>query len=299
MTKNVVLKKAKKLRVIGSSTIDLIFAIVLTVLIAIVVSGIFGRTEKYNNYRQRHTEILVNSHLYEESNGTATLVTNDIDTAITAFLTEYSEDGMSEYKQTKLNSGYFTEDGDNIVVKNDVAPETITKFYKQVLVELTSSNYTSYKFFDAYLGQIEDAREVYNYLKAIVVIELIISFLVAVLIYYVILPMTRKDNKTFGKMFFHLAIYSKKGNLKPSKIQILFRELSYIFFELLLSLYTTVTFYVPVALIFSLLMMLFTKYGQTFHDFVCQTIVVDEEPVAFNTRESDKIYLTVVEDDNG
>ena len=95
-----------------------------------------------------------------------------------------------------------------------------------------------------------------------------------------------------------LRVYSKKGTLEPTKLQIAFRELVYIFFELVISFYTVTMFYgIPVTLLASLLMVFFTNHNQSFHDLCCSTIVVDEEPVQNNTRESDKIYLTIIEED--
>lgn len=300
-TKTIVFKKAKKLRRIGSAVIDLLFSLVLTLIIALFVSAIISRTSSYKNAYARYQEIMTDSYIYElNDNGQAVIINNDYDNKITLFFDNHTENGIDYYNNLKKESGLFDETSPGVyVIKEGTDEKSLTDFYQSILRKLTDSKQESYKYFNGYLTSVADAGDVYNRLYSFLIIEIMISFLLAFLIYYLAIPMIRKDNRTFGKMMFRLQIYSKKENLQPKKIQILFRELVFIFFELLISIYTVVTFFVPVTLLISLIMAMFTKYDQSFHDLVCQTFVVDDEMVNNQTRESDKIYISVVEDENG
>ena len=127
------------------------------------------------------------------------------------------------------------------------------------------------------------------------------SVLLALLIYYMIVPMIRKDGKTIGKIAFKIGIVSKiNANTTPTKLQLLFRQLVTVLFEFVLSIATIgfVGVPLPLTLLISMVMLMMSKYNQSFHDFCCSTFLVDEYPNDSPIKENDKyeiIYYNVKE----
>ena len=293
MERNIVFKRAKHLRRIGAAIIDLIVVFVLFVVFFLIVDEIFISSKQYKENLARHSEILVESGLYEMKNDNVIYVENDKETKIITFLNTYTDQNESYLTELKSKSELFTCENNVCSIKVDAKQEEITKFYNNVIDKISKSD-----LFNQYLKKFEDAEQLLNYFQAQNTFKLMTSVLLALLIYYMIVPMIRKDHNTFGRLMFKLRVYSKKGGLEPTKLQIAFRELVYIFFEMILSFYTITMFYgIPITLVISLCMVFFTKYNQSFHDLCCSTIVVDDEVVQNNTRESEKIYLTIIEDD--
>ena len=293
MERHVVFKKAKGLRRIGAAIIDLIVVFVLFVLLFLVVDEIFTSSKQYKENLARHSEILVESGLYDMKDGNIIYIENDKEIKIIDFLIKYTDKNESYLNDLKSKSELFTCENNACSIVSDTKKEDLDKFYNSVIDGISKG-----ELFEQYLSNYEDAQELTNYFQAQNTFKLMISVVLGMLIYYMVIPMVRKDHNTFGRLMFKLRVYSKKGTLEPTKLQIAFRELVYIFFELVISFYTVTMFYgIPVTLLASLLMVFFTNHNQSFHDLCCSTIVVDEEPVQNNTRESDKIYLTIIEED--
>lgn len=293
MERNIVFKRAKHLRRIGAAIIDLIVVFVLFVIFFLIVDEIFISSKQYKENLARHSEILVESGLYEMKNDTVIYVENDKEAKIITFLNTFTDKDESYLTALKDKSELFTCENNACSIVQGSKEEDITRFYNGVIDTIAKS-----ELFEQFLDNYEDSERLLRYFQAQNTFKLMTSFFIAFLIYYMVVPMIRKDHNTFGRLMFKLRVYSKKGVLEPTKLQIAFRELVYIFFELILSLYTVTMFYgIPVTLVISLMMVFFTKHNQSFHDLCCSTIVVDDEVIQNNTRESEKIYLTVIEED--
>ena len=66
----------------------------------------------------------------------------------------------------------------------------------------------------------------------------------------------------------------------------------------MISIYTMFMFMgIPIPLVVSLCLVIFSPYSITFHDLCCSTFVVDDEVIANNTPESEKLYITILEED--
>ena len=295
MKRTVVFKKARKLRRIGAALIDLMVVLVLFIVLFLIVDPIISSSSKYKENLKQHSEILVSSGLFEfnEDGISSDYITKDVDVKITSFLTQYTTDGIQYYNSLKEKSELFDIVNGEYVFKSTVTDSTKNEFYSLALEDITSSSY-----FNDYLSTYKDAIEIGTYLQAISVVKVMIPLILAMLGYYLTMPLVRKDHNTFGKLMFKLRIYSKKGGLEPSKVQILIRQLMYVFFELMISIYTIFMFYgLPLPLVVSLCMVLFSPYCITFHDLCCSTFVVEDDVVANNTPESDKLYITILEED--
>ena len=293
MERHIVFKKAKNLRRIGSAIIDIIVVFVIFVIFFLITDEIFTSSKQYKENIARHSEILVESGLYEMKDEKVIYVLNDKEAKIITFLNTYADEKEQYLINLKNESKLFTCENNACSIVEGTKDEDLVYFYNGVIDKISSD-----KMFEKFLSNYEDSQELTNYFQAQNTFKLMLSALLAMLCYYMVVPMIRKDHNTFGRLMFKLRVYSKKGSLEPTKLQIAFRELIYIFFELILSFYTVTMFYgIPVTLVFSLILVIFTDHNQSFHDLCCSTIVVDDEVVANNTRESEKIYLTVIEED--
>ena len=295
MKRTIVLKKAKKLRRIGAALIDILVALVLFIVLFLIVDPIVTSNKRYQENLKLHSEILVSSGLFEYSEDgiSSGYIKKDIDSKITIFLNTHSDNGISYYNELKDKSKLFDVNNGVYTFKSTVSEQTQKEFYNLALEDITSSSY-----FNEYLETFDDAIRIGSYLQAISVIKIMIPLILALVGYYLAMPLIRKDHNTFGKIMFKLRIYSKKGSLEPSKIQIAMRQLIYVFFEMLISAYTVFMFFgIPLPLVVSLIMVLFSASSITFHDLCCSTFVVEDEVIANNTSESDKLYLTIIEDD--
>lgn len=295
MKRTIVLKKARNLRRIGAAIIDLLVVLVLFIVLFIIVDPIVTSNKKYQENLKQHSDILVSSGLFEygEDGISSEYIKEDIESKITIFLNENTDNGITYYNELKDKSELFDVNNGIYTFKSTVSESTQKEFYNLVLEDITSSSY-----FNDYLATFEDAIRIGSYLQAISVIKIMIPLFIAMLGYYLAMPLIRKDHNTFGKIMFKLKIYSKKGGLEPSTIQIVMRQLIYVFFEILISIYTMFMFYsIPLPLVVSLCMVIFTSTSITFHDLCCSTFVVEDEVVANNTSESDKLYLTILEED--
>ena len=295
MKRTIVLKKAKKLRRIGAAIIDLLVVLVLFIALFLIVDPIVTSSKKYQENLKQHSEILISSGLfqYAEDGISSEYIKEDIDKKITIFLTNNSDDGIKYYNELKDKSELFDVNNGVYTFKTIVTEQTQKEFYNLALEDITSSTY-----FNEYLETFKNVNEIGSYLQAISVIKIMIPLIIAMVGYYLAMPLIRKDHNTFGKIMFKLRIYSKKGSLEPSTIQIVMRQLIYVFFEILISIYTMFMFFsIPIPLVISLVMVLLTSTSITFHDLCCSTFVVEDEVVANNTSESEKLYLTIIEDD--
>lgn len=295
MKRTIVLKKAKKLRRIGAAIIDIMVVLVVFIAMYLIIDPIVTSGNKYQENLKRHSEILVSSGLFEYSvDGVSSVyISKDIDAKITLFLNEHTSDGISYYNELKDKSELFNVDNGVYTFKTDVSESVQNNFYELALTDISSSSY-----FNDYLLTFKDAKEVGAYLQSISVVKVMIPLILAMFAYYLAVPLIRKDHSTLGKIMFKLKIYSKKGDLVPSRLQILFRQLIYIFFEIMISIYTMFMFMgIPIPLVISLCLVLFSSYSITFHDLCCSTFVVDDEVIANNTPESEKLYITIIEDD--
>ena len=99
--------------------------------------------------------------------------------------------------------------------------------------------------------------------------ELVISTAVALLIFYLLIPMLFKDGKTLGKQVFGLALVNKLG-YKVSKLQIFVRFLAFAIIEVFGSVYTVMG-----TILISYTIMIFGKKNMSIHDYLASTRVID------------------------
>lgn len=204
----------------------------------------------------------------------------EYEAALTAFYssTEFFPDGegIAEYEALKIGPDALTYDNGGISVpyweyqvgesgEGSIVPscddETLNSFYVTAVDDCAIP--TIAKQSAAYI----DASRIVFASSAS---EIIISFLLGVLVFFFLVPLFfPRGYPTLGKKLFRLAILDASA-LSPSRKTYLFRSAVYFFLEFTLSLFS---FLIPLFVSFT--MFAVRKDGQSFHDYVAGTYVVD------------------------
>ena len=253
---------------------------------------IMNNVPYYKAANNRINEIQLSSHLYAQRDDGTTkllcdhLLVNDdsdyedinrqLDEALTAFYSDplYFEqsgdnNGMSIYNSYKIPTGqdssdlfiYQDETHTTIVKKAGVADKSIYDFY----VKTMSENAVKCVIDNPdYISASRTISLSYYFIILLVPISL------SVIIFELIIPLClHRGKKTLGKLVFKLAVLDVRG-LSCSWRRYILRFIFFFFAEFLLSV---VTFAIPLIVSFTLLV--FNKAGQSLHDYVINTYVVE------------------------
>lgn len=271
---------------------DLMCMVVLGLIGVFLTQTIMNNVSFYKKANQTINDIQLSSHLYyERDDGTTKLlcdylliktdndyesVNKQLDEALTEFYTDSKyfiqddpKSGLYLYNTLKIPEGetasslFIFEDDTHskIVERNDASKKDIYNFYVKVM----SENAVHYVIDNA------------NYISASRTISLTYYFIIlllpislSVIIFELIIPLClRRGKKTIGKLLFKIAVLDVQG-LSCSWKRYCLRFIFFFFIEFLLSI---VTFTIP--LIISFTMAVFTKTGQSLHDYVINTYVVE------------------------
>ncbi len=101
-----------------------------------------------------------------------------------------------------------------------------------------------------------------------------ISLIIAVTILYLVLPLILKNGQTLGKKMMGLKVVNKKDGSRVNFVTVIIRFFAFAVLEFFLSI-TLNIFYLPI--IISLVIMIVNKQGQSLHDLLARTVVVDIE----------------------
>jgi len=196
-------------------------------------------------------------------------------------------DNQEAYIERKKASGLFDYDETTkqFIKKSDVSDEQLYTFYTRM------QNIAINSYLSEYMNGFEEAKIASRKLAGYNLLELAITSFLGLLVVYLVIPLVSRNGISLGKLLFRLRIVSTKGNGQVKKVQLLFRGLVIILFEIIASIYTISMFYVPLFLVISLIIMFLNKKQLTFHDLVCSTMVVDNENRS-NVREAEKIIIT-------
>jgi uncharacterized RDD family membrane protein YckC len=197
------------------------------------------------------------------------------ETALTAFYqnpTFFSdaEAGSSLYRDQKVGQKaivdskgetyWLVNDAGNVVVKEGVSEESLNAFYVSALDDYAYS----------YLNNNSDYVNASRTLTWSGLLSIPIALNVTMLLVCLVVPLCfSRGKQTFGKAIFHLAVLNVHA-CSVSWPHYLARFLFLLLIEVDLSL---VSFGIPLIVSFS--MFAFSKSGQSLHDYVCNTYVVD------------------------
>lgn len=290
MEKKIELTKAKFSSRIFSFGADLVCMAVTSLLMVIGMQYLVSNSSGYREITNTLDTIQMQSHLYARDGGEVVIVTKaydapekeeeykELNAVFDQRLKEFYAD-PAFFDQTNPESGMHLYDIQRIP-EGQTHTDLFVKDEHGVVVEsLTASYKDLYKFYANAINQDAVAHLMKNdaYMNAnrsvtyiFVFIELLIPIAVAVLIFEFIIPAFDKHGKrTLGKRIFKLGVVDSRG-LSPKFGRFVCRFLLFAFAELALSV---VSFLIPIIISFS--MVAFGKGGQSFHDYVCATYVVD------------------------
>lgn len=122
-----------------------------------------------------------------------------------------------------------------------------------------------------------NAMELSSKVNTITTLGTSVELLLALLPNYLLFPLIFKNGQTLGKKLMKIAIVDKKG-CKISFLNLIMRNIVGLYlFDLLVSYFFMFIIDVPIIVVVSLIMALFTKGKRTIHDLIANTYVVDEE----------------------
>lgn len=211
-------------RRIAAAIVDTILLYAMFFVCSVLYSELYVKNDAvYQKNADRITEILLESHLYEEKNGSIEEIDDGFDESLTYFYQMYPyADGPDSYEDAKNRSGLFivSEDG-NYIEREDVEAERFRSFYEKEMEKAKTSLYN----FSEY-------RTLEKYNRKVIDVGAYLSLTVASLIVYLAMPFIMKRGRTVGKRIFRLEVISADGK-KASVPQILIRAWSAAFLILL------------------------------------------------------------------
>lgn len=265
---------------IGAFIID----ILCTLLIAInlnnyvmmsITSNILGTAKLQEQYKER----LVDSHLYiQKENGlcysidiindnnamNAEEYINYLDEKLTLFYTdedfEYSNiEYYNNLKKEATNIFVYNEETNKYEYLENVSINEKLSFYKNAVANTI----------DKVLYNDPQIIELTNSILKNNITSLIFSFIISMIIFFLVIPLISKNGSTIGKYMFKIGVIDLKTKQIAFKGQTSLRFII-ILLEVLLSLMSF-----GGVLLISFSFTIFTKNNSALHDLVCKTTLVD------------------------
>ena len=275
------LKPANKVQRIFAAFMDLMIAFLLaTILSSFIVNPLFVNSTSYQESYSVYENGLLSTQLYQkdENNGQKLTCVIDLlnqdgtvmfnvekiseyDEKLVSFYSNYSNEKVEEYQNTKETSNVYIKNASNeYVVIETVNVNDAYNFFATSYVNATKYFFT----------QNESVNEAYYVLSLTSTYATIIPTGISLLICYILMPLLFKDGQTIAKKLFSLKVVSLKEDKILTKKQIILRELFFVFVEIVLSYFT---YFIPI--IISILFVLMNKNHLSLHDYVGQTYVID------------------------
>ena len=265
-------------RRIGIAITDFfLFFFAFLILNSYIISPVFVNQTNYIQTVESYTKRMIDSHLYvNTSEGIVEVIdTYDktlderefykkIDQHLTNFYIDFANEGIdiSKYNESKGKSNYFDLIDNQYTIKSSVSNSELKTFFN---TEYDNALTLFNNYDDTYLDL---ARKITIYS----ICTILLSLTIAALILYLIIPLCMKNGETIGKKLFFVGLASAKDGFKVKKSQIIVRYLVFYFIELLASIIA-----IGLPLIVSFSMLVFGKNGNSLHDYLAATILVDRK----------------------
>lgn len=271
---------------------DLICMIVSTLLLMLLTMNIINNVPYYKNANENINNIQAASHLYvKRSDGSLQLmcdyyVINEekdyvkynkmFDDALTSFYTDptfFDQDdpksGLYLYNIQKIPEGqnysslflYSDETKTTIIENLEVAPSRFYDFY------CTAMSEDAVRFMVDNEIYYESSRTI---TLTFIFVILLVPIVLSTTIFELIIPLClSRGKKTLGKLVFKLSVVDVRG-LSCSYKRYIFRFLLLLVIEVVLSIPA-----ILIPIIVSFTMAVASKTGQSFHDYVTNTYVIE------------------------
>lgn len=289
-TENVEFRKAKYSSRMFAFATDLLVMTIVTLLLVICCQLIVVNTDAYKKIENTLDTIQLRSHLYEEDNGDLIILSSyygnpktedeyntyneKLNDALIAF---YSDSFFFDQNDSK--SGLYLYNTQRIPEGETHTDLFVYDEHMQVIPSLTADPKDLHTFYcraisrDAvtYLMANDDYMNASRSVTLIFVfVELLIPMFIAALIFELLIPLLDcHGRRTLGKRIFKIGVVDSRG-LSPTYKRLIGRFTLFFFLEVILSV---ITLFIPIIISFS--MTAYRKDGQSFHDYVANTYVVD------------------------
>ncbi len=121
------------------------------------------------------------------------------------------------------------------------------------------------------------AMEISNKVTTISMIGTSVELFLAILPNYLLFPLLFKNGQTLGKKIMKIAITDKNGCKLRFHLLLMRNVVGLFLFDLLVSYLCIFIINIPLVILVSIAMALFSKEKRTIHDLIANTYVVDEE----------------------
>lgn len=187
---------------------------------------------------------------------------------------------IDSYNDAKINSGYFKKDSSGNINENaDIDGTKLKLFYEtQYKNALTYfSNNPTYKI---------DLSKTYY----IVIYSILINIIISSAIFYLLIPILRKDGETIGYMIFKIGVCDARDDTKVKKFQIFIRYFVFTVFNFLIPLfiYTKWTYFTLVPVFITCIMIMATHSNSGLHEYISKTYVFDKKDIVIPSKRMAK-----------
>lgn len=196
-------------------------------------------------------------------------------------------------------NGYLNQYYDYAVKAGLVIYNSESELYK--FVEGITAESTEYVDFMAseLIKNLENQYSIAcNKINIIKLVKFMIDILVAESIFFLVIPLIRKDNATLGKVFMKLSVINKK-DIRASKLQIVVRFLALYAVETIFFYFFFEELAIIILPLVEIAFICFTKQRLAMHDFFAGTKVIENETaIVFDNIEEIEDYYSQKEKDD-
>lgn len=307
-------KKASYRNRLFAYALDLLLMIVTALFLMLGAHPIVTNSDFYKEANSNINQLEMSTGLYvERSDGVVQLMcdfhaiqvdgdyelyANKFDQVLTEFYSNSAilseigvENGMEIYNNYKIPEGqtssklFIYKDASHleIIPQETATYKDLYNFYCEIMSNTASKYVMS---LDEYIS---NSRVIS---LSFIFLELALPIVISSLIYELVIPLClRRGKKTLGKLIFKLSVVDARG-LSCTWTRYILRYLLLLFIETIMSV---VALLIPLIVSFS--MFVFSKAGQSFHDYVTNTYVV-EAPTKSICLTEDEFRKKVKDDEN-
>ncbi len=276
MKKIAVYERGKLLRRFGAVVFDLITVFIFTIIFAsLITEPLIMNFSDYNVlYENIRTQSLESRLYILNDEGELDVITSNYDDALTYFYTNY--DDIENYNQKKAESNLFTYDETTSSYIEIGSEKDLKEFYRLTVIEARDTIlFTSEKFY-----KVASKLEAYNFL--IIFIACIPSFFIV----FLIIPLIFYDRATIGMKLLKLKLVSKRSGMIASRVEVTFKFLIFLLFEVIAAVYTF-----GLTAVISMIMVAVTPARTSFSDLICSVYTVDSSEQNKNIKEINQIVI--------
>ena len=187
---------------------------------------------------------------------------------------------IDDYNDAKINSGYFIEDSSgNILEKDGVDKTKLKLFYETEYTNALTyfSNNSTYKIY-------------LNKTYYIILYSILVNIVFSSLIFYLLVPLLRKDGETIGYMVFKIGVCDGRDDTKVKKFQIFIRYFVFAIFNLLIPffIYTKWTYFTIIPIFITCIMVVATHTNSGLHEYISKTYVFDKKDISIPEKRLTK-----------